>query len=132
MCSSPIPIRGKSLLVRPFYKSEYFVPCGVCGECMKQRRKDLLPRLEREFQDAAWSSIVLLTYSENDVRDIVVRTTLADRIKYGITDGEIRIPAFRQSDFKNFFDVFRRTLYRFPYTAEIPHITFYETHQRSF
>lgn len=115
MCSSPIPIRGRSLLIRPYYKTEYYVPCGVCGECMKQRRKDLLPRLEREFHDAAWSSIVLLTYTENEVRDIIVHTSAVDRKKYNISDVLVRIPAFRQSDFKNFFDVFRRKLY-----AEFP------------
>lgn len=111
MCCSPIPIKSRSIFRQPLYKAQYLVPCGVCGECLKQRRKDLLPRLEREFKDAAWSSLLLLTYDENHVRDIVFYPSNEVRLKYKISSLSVRIPAFRQSDFKNYFDVFRRKLY---------------------
>jgi len=115
MCVRPILVRNKSWLKHSIYRPYYSVPCGVCGECLKQKRLGLLPRLEKEFHVASWSTLMLFTYDEDHIHDLTLYPTRWDKKLYGINEDVIRIPTFSQKDFKNFFDVFRRKLYeRYP------------------
>lgn len=117
MCVSPLTISVRSVLRKDFYRTFYKVPCGVCGECLKQKRMSYLPRLEHEFKVAKWSLFFTLTYDEKHVHNHYISLFPEDEqylISHGlrVDNSIIRIPCFSQKDFKNWFDLSRKKLYK--------------------
>jgi hypothetical protein len=65
-CISPLTIRNKKLT--PSCPGQYLtVPCGKCGFCLQNRRKEWSFRLWEEFRTAISADFLTLTYREDAV-----------------------------------------------------------------
>lgn len=63
-CISPITRRNPKPGINPLFVS---VPCGKCGFCLQNRRKEWSFRLWEEFRTALSADFLTLTYSEESV-----------------------------------------------------------------